>query len=294
VRGMASAVRISCSSDERYAPHCAAMLHSVLATTPPPVSIHYLHGRALSFRSRDRLARMVARGGGEIAFHEIPDSEVAELPTRRVADPSMWYRIFLPELLPEVDRVLHLDSDLIATDTLRPLWETDLAGSYLAAVTNVFERQHWEHPALLGMPQEAYFNSGVTLMNLELMRRDEITAALREYGLRHPESCLWFDQDALNVVLSRRRKALHPRWNVMNSFWLFPWATDVFGAEALAKAQREPAIRHFEGPGANKPWHLLCEHPHRHVYGPHRRRTPWPLYRPEGLTPRNLLRRLRP
>ncbi len=80
----------------------------------------------------------------------------------------------------------------------------------------------------------------------------------------------------------------------MNSFFLFPWAAEVLGAGALEEATRDPAIRHFEGPGANKPWHLLCEHPHRRLYGPHRRRTPWPLYRPDGLTARNLLRRLRP
>ncbi len=39
---------------------------------------------------------------------------------------SLWYRIFLGELMPEVDRVLYLDADTIAVDSLAPLWATEL------------------------------------------------------------------------------------------------------------------------------------------------------------------------
>jgi lipopolysaccharide biosynthesis glycosyltransferase len=288
-------VHIACAADDHYAPHAAAMLRSALTETDREVAVHFLHGQRLSAPARDRLARMVERAGGEISFLEVPASEVAGLPTRRLADPSTWYRILLPELLPELDRVLHLDSDVIVRESIGPLWETDLSGSYLAAVTNVFEPQHRGHPANLGLAAEAdYFNAGVSLMNLEQMRRDDVTPALREYAVANPEICFFFDQEPLNVVLGERRRVLHPRWNCMSSFFLFPWAGEVLGAAALEEATRDPAIRHFEGPGANKPWHLLCEHPHRRLYGPHRRRTPWPLYRPDGFTARNLLRRLRP
>ena len=63
----------------------------------------------------------------------------------------MWYRIFLPELLPDVDRVLYLDADTIAVDSLAPLWEIDLDDSYLGAVTNVFQANHVHRPAELGL-----------------------------------------------------------------------------------------------------------------------------------------------
>jgi hypothetical protein len=76
----------------------------------------------------------------------------------------------------------------------------------------------------------------------------------------------------------------------MNSIVSFPWSVDVFGRAAVAEARRDPAIRHFEGPGANKPWHYLCDAPMRGLYFEHRRETPWPDVELEGRTPASAAR----
>ncbi len=91
----------------------------------------------------------------------------------------MWHRLFLPELLPAVAACLYLDADTLACDSLEPLWLTDLSGYWLGAVTNVFQPNHRGRPKELGLPsRDVYFNSGVLLMHLEEMRRDDTTAAL--------------------------------------------------------------------------------------------------------------------
>jgi lipopolysaccharide biosynthesis glycosyltransferase len=287
-------LRIACAADAAYVPHTAAMMHSVLAQSPRDgVAFHYLHGPALRARTQRRLEAMVRRGGGEITFHLVPDERVAGLPVLDFITRAMWYRVFLPELVPGADRVLYLDADTIAVDDLTPLWETDLAGASLAAVTNVFEDRFLHRPAELGLAgPEVYFNSGVILLNLDDMRRTDATQELLAYAREHAPELLWPDQDALNVVLGARRVALHPRWNAMNSVLLFPWAADVFGAGAVAEARSRPAIRHFEGPWSNKPWHLLCDVEGREDYLRHRRRTPWPVVKRDGVTPRNVLRRV--
>ena len=79
----------------------------------------------------------------------------------------------------------------------------------------------------------------------------------------------------------------------MNAVMLFPYAKEVFGDAATEEARRDSAIRHFEGPGENKPWHYLYSGELRNLYFDHRRRTPWPRVHREGMTPRNVLRRLR-
>jgi lipopolysaccharide biosynthesis glycosyltransferase len=204
----------------------------------------------------------------------------------------MWYRILLPELLPGHDRVLYLDVDTIAVDNLEPLWETGLDGFYLAAVTNVFQHNHLHRPAELGLdgPGE-YFNSGVLLMNLASMRADHATEKLRDCAVQRGDQLEWPDQDALNLVLGKRRLALHPRWNCMNSVRTFPASIEVFGAAAVEEARANPGIRHFEGPLENKPWHYLCGHDLREAYFKHRRATPWPRVQVEGATPANTIRR---
>jgi lipopolysaccharide biosynthesis glycosyltransferase len=289
-----SALHLACAADERYVPHSAAMIHSVLAHGDgADVHVHYLRGPAFPAAVMDPLREMVEGAGAAISFPCIPDEDIAGMPTMDRIPSAMWYRIFLPELLPGVDRVLYLDADTIAVDSLRPLTEMDLSGCYVAAVTNVLERHYLHRPAALGLrgPQ-TYFNSGVILMNLELMRRDGCTEALRECAIGRRAELQWPDQDALNIVLGPRRRPLHPRWNCMNSVLAFPWAVEVFGADAVEEARRNPAIRHFEGPGFNKPWHYLADPATRETYMEHRRATPWPELDVEGRTPANAVRRV--
>ena len=78
----------------------------------------------------------------------------------------------------------------------------------------------------------------------------------------------------------------------MNSIMLFDASVEVFGSRAVAEARTNPAIRHFEGPGPNKPWHYMCDRPLRDAYLLHRRQTAWPRLRFEDATIANRARRL--
>ena len=268
-------VHVACAVEGAYDAHSAAMLHSVAEHAPADgLHVHYLHGPGFPRRSLERIERMLDRQGASLTAHEIAPERVAGLPVLPEFTPAMWFRILLPELLAGEDRVLYLDVDTLATDDLTPLWQTGLEGHHLAAVTNVLMPQHRGRPASLGLEPDTYFNSGVLLMNLELMREHGATEALRSYALENGDALEWPDQDTLNVVLGRQRVPLHPRWNAMNSL-RFPWAADVFGAEVVAEARRAPGIRHFEGPDDNKPWHRGSDRTDRALYRRHRRRTPW-------------------
>jgi lipopolysaccharide biosynthesis glycosyltransferase len=283
-------MHVACAAEgEAYAAHSAAMLHSVL-DHGTDVSVEYLHGPSFAPAWRDGIRGMVEAGGGRIRFWEIGDDEVEDLPVVWPFTVAMWYRIFLPRLVPDADRVLYLDVDTIALDALAPLWDLDLTGHWLGAVTNVLEPHFAHRPADLGLEASAYFNSGVLLLNLAEMRRDDRTAALRDYAVTHPDND-WPDQDALNVVLGERRLALPPRFNAMNSL-RFAQARDVFTPGELREARERPAIRHFEGPKENKPWHYLCRRDLRDAYLAHRAAGPWPEVDLIGFTRVNRVRRI--
>jgi lipopolysaccharide biosynthesis glycosyltransferase len=289
-------IDVACAAEgSRYIAHSAAMLHSVIAAHPDDdVQIHYLHGPEFPRVARDRIAAWVRGLGAAIGFNLVPDDRLAGVPTRGFTRKATWYRVFLPELLPGCDRVLYLDSDLIVLDDLAPLFDdVDMGGHQIGAVTNVFQHNDAGRPAELGLPSaDVYFNAGVLLMNLAAMREDRSSRALISYARENSELIAFRDQDALNVVLGERRRELHPRWNCMNSLFVFDHAADVFGREALEEARSNPAIRHFEGPSINKPWHYLCDREGRELYDRHRAQTPWPRVRREGVTPRNVARRL--
>jgi lipopolysaccharide biosynthesis glycosyltransferase len=279
-----SRLHVSCAAVGDYVQHSAVTLHSVLEQSGVlDVHVHYLHGPGFPAGAADLLTEMVERRGGAIAFHEVAEERVEGLPVVDRFTAAMWFRIFLPELLPDVGRVLYLDADTIAVDSLEPLWATDLDGQWLGAVTNVFQPNHVWRPAELGLAgPEVYFNSGVLLMNLEQMRADGRTEALVRCATERGEALEWPDQDALNLVLGQRRVGLHPRWNCMNSVLSFPGASKVFGRRRVWQARRRPGIRHFEGPSTNKPWNRACDPASRELYARHRGQTPWPDFELEG------------
>jgi lipopolysaccharide biosynthesis glycosyltransferase len=285
-------LQVACGVEgERHVHHCAVMLHSLFSSNPgESIRIHYLHGTDTSVRGRTRLNRMVDRLGGEVWFQEVPDNWVEGLPTTDFTRKATWYRILLDELLPDVDRVLWLDVDLIVMRPLRLLWERSLTEHVVGAVSNVPpgpDRSYTERPELGGDP---YFNAGVLLFDLDALRGAGLGSTLRSYARTHADRMRWRDQDVLNEVLHAMRFPLEPRWNCMNSILAFDYAAEYFDAADLAEARIAPAIRHFEGPGENKPWHLLADREGRRRYRLHRLRTPWPLHWPDGATPRNFAR----
>lgn len=274
---MSADLHVSCAAVGSYIAHSAATLQSVLTHAGAPVVVHYLHGPGFPPDAAGSLAEMVHRGGGNVEFHEIPEDRVRGLPVVAPFTVAMWYRIFLPELLAGVDRVLYLDADTIVVDSLQPLWSEDLEGRWLGAVTNVFQREHVWRPDELGLARrDSYFNSGVLLFNLAQMRADDRTTALVKCARDRGGEFEWPDQDALNLVLGDRRVRLHPRWNAMNALRMRLPAARAVGFRAAAQARRHPGIVHFEGPGPNKPWHEAADRRSRELYLRHRRRTPWP------------------
>ncbi len=254
-------LHVACAARGAYLAHGAVMVRSVVAHhRGGDLRVHVLHGGRLARRDRRRLERA---GEGAVELHAVDDGRVADLPVRDYFTPAMWYRLLLPELLGGIGRVLYLDVDTLALDDLSPLATFELRGAAVGAVTNVFQPDHLFHPADLGIPSGRYFNSGVLLLDLDVLRRDDAVATVREVARSRAGLRGWPDQDALNVVLGARREPLHPRFNAMNALFELPGAAAVFGEEAVAEARRAPAIRHFEGPAANKPWARGSRAPHR-------------------------------
>jgi lipopolysaccharide biosynthesis glycosyltransferase len=300
MRGRPETLHIACASGEKYLPHCATMLHSLIQHQHSPPHVHYLAPTDLPPVMEERLCRWVEGLGAGISVHRIDEERLTGLNPKFSI--NSWFRVLLPELLPGVDRVLYLDSDLIVTDSLDPLVQLDMSGNLVAAVTNLPLNMDWmtRRCAALGIRGvDDYFNSGVQVMNLDKLRRGDWMERILDYGrthadlhravevdedsprsvfiytVNHPERLLFPDQDAINAVLYEHRLKLHPRWNYQLIFDRFEARTDELTDEVLAEARENPAIRHFEGPGPSKPWHPDADPQNQALYWAHRSQTPW-------------------
>jgi len=264
------------------------MLASLLSANPPEtVHVHLLHDASLPDRDLNSLTDLVRERGGAIDTVDVSGRVEALAWTARFPL-SAWFRVLLPGLLPDLDRVLYIDADVLITARLEPLWNIDLYGNLIGAITN---------PLYPGMADQicadigwtdvtGYFNSGVLLIDLTGWRRHGITDEVFRFALSRPH-LNWPDQDSLNAVLSDRCRHLHPRWNAMPALWQLPRRLLPYSDREIEEAIADPAILHFIGP--HKPRHFRFRHPYRQTYLWYLSQTPWRDSDQEGRTPWNAL-----
>lgn len=289
-------MHIVCAADQNYIAHTATMLHS-LWTAHPGVSIHvhFMHAPELPMALRQRLDGMVRKLGMTLHWVVVEDQLMAGLSGQGYIPPVVWYRIFMPRLLPDLDRVIYLDSDVLVVDSLLPLWQLDLADNYFAAVTNAVPDYFAHRAEELGLPGPgSYFNAGVAVWNLAALRGTAFIDEVLDCWHQHRDELRWLEQDILNRLYHQRRLPLHPRWNCQNGIYYGSWGVQLFAPNEVSEALETPAIIHFEGGVWAKPWHLLSPHPLRGLYWKHRRQTPWPKCLPEGITAINLVKKVLP
>jgi len=124
---------------------------------------------------------------------------------------SVYARLYLDEILgKDIDTVLYLDCDLVVQADIAKIFELQLNGYCLAAVSDIgdsYTRNFKRHNALAG-----YFNAGVLLLNMKMMREDGVFKSARgEFA--HGNKYL--DQDMLNLAVGDRWLALDEIYNYM-------------------------------------------------------------------------------
>ncbi|MEJ7582543.1 MAG: glycosyltransferase family 8 protein [Acidimicrobiales bacterium] len=273
-------MHIAIVTDKSYLAWSATTIAScAVAWTRPGLCVHVLHSPDVGVVERRRLEAMVGDLGAATEFHPVDESMVSALPSKGqgLGGRMSWVRVLLPQLLPELDRVVYLDGDTLIVDAVEDLWALPLGDAPVAAVANVTDPPMYPHVESLGIEDpKSYFNAGVLVVNLRRWREEAATSSLIRFVTARTQPLPWFDQDALNAVFAGRWMPLHPRWNAMNSLWTWgPLAVGVFGDERVRSATTHPVILHFEGPTICKPWHYLCEHPWRGEYRTMLHRTPW-------------------
>lgn len=185
-----------------------------------------------------------------VKVRQLPSSELnAALPHSDRISVATYLRFFVPNLFPEYQRILYLDSDLfVRRGDFSRLLRSDLGGHAIAAARDLSQFRHpgrvHRDMKKLGLGYFPYVSAGVLLIDSARFCSERIAEQALSLAAEHPEELLAFDQTALNVVLHGRFAELPPGWN-----WLYGFRTLYF-TEVY-----DPPILHFAG--RRKPWNTL-------------------------------------
>jgi len=262
-------IRVAFGVDAAYVPHVGATIAS-LAAASPRAPLHFIIlCSGITADDRRRVGLCAPRAGFD--WIDIDDPALLSLKTVAHFSAAASYRLALPKVVPpEVRRLLYLDCDMVAVRDIAELWRTDLAGRAAAAVSDpgvdgADFAARWGLPA--GRP--AYFNSGVVLLDLAVIRAEGLFDRAQEFLVANQGDLKFPDQDALNYALWQRWLELDPIWNMQRTMAIVGMSTGPSGAGV----HRQPGIIHFTT--EHKPWLPGTYTPYAWLYWRSLMRTPF-------------------
>jgi lipopolysaccharide biosynthesis glycosyltransferase len=269
---------IACTIDDNYIMHCAIMLKSLHDANPQEdLNVYIVHGK-LNTSKRAALAAYLGRFLPSVSFIQVGSDLLHGLPVHgQHLSIAVYLRLVLPAVLPAgVNRVIFMDSDIIVADSLRGLWDLSLGESPIGAV---IDHSQEFNCGRLGLENGAhYFNAGLLLIDLKRWRSMDVMSNGLTFARENEDLVRLNDQDVLNHLFQFQWLHLHPRWNALPHLWGLTPAHEVAGTvltDLDREARDHPAVIHFAGAGASKPWNFFCTHPWKDRYLHLKSQTPW-------------------
>ena len=149
---------------------------------------------------------------------------------------TIFYRLLLQDILPNENKVLYLDCDTLVYKDLNEIYNYDITDKYY---TGMLEE---ENRNIKGYIIKYYINSGVLLINLDNLRKDNIYTKIIEYLTMNNNTLTFPDQDTINAVCNTKNGVFPTKYVIiayctMKSF-------DNNNIEII-KAYKDPYIIHY-------------------------------------------------
>jgi len=210
---------------DKYNRHAAVTLTSFLEHTKRPVTIHLLHddrnySKDISTGNENILKyKYIAdKYGAKVSYHSIylPDW-IYQLKEINTWSPGALLRIYIPEILKDLPKIIYLDCDIVVNTDIQPLWDVKLDEVFLAAVHDSGSKHCSLRRKLLysksGICRNTYFCSGILLMNPQKLYENKFTKKTLDYLKNYPNTP-YPDQDAINYVMKSAYIPLDEKYNI--------------------------------------------------------------------------------
>lgn len=221
----------------------------------------------MDIRWQRLIEREVIRSNNRIEFLPFDLSLLNGIEDTGKLGMSVYYRLFIPEILAGVDRVIHLDSDILVRKSIKTLINWDLQGKVLAATPNYEYPLQQEVTTKLQWPLDRpYFNAGIQVIDTKLWKECQVARNTLDFLKTQKHKLSYAEQCALNFVIDGNFAQLPPDWNLSRTWWEPKEGHRVLHItfDDLLKAREDPSLVHFIGP--SKPWHFSNQNPWKRDY----------------------------
>ncbi|MBO4921186.1 MAG: 1-acyl-sn-glycerol-3-phosphate acyltransferase [Lachnospiraceae bacterium] len=252
------------SFDDNFTKYVTVSLYSLIenASKNYDYHIHLLH-QGLTDKSKE-LITSLGKPGFSFYFEDVTDylsTLSRELPLRDYYSKTTYYRLFIADMHPELNKSLYIDSDTVIQGDISDVYNTDISDYYLAAcheqaMLNVDEFGNYVEQCV-GVSRYNFFNCGVLLINTKEWRSHKVLNRFMSL-LNQYDFLVTQDEDYLNLICKDHVLFLDQKWNYETMF-------------ELPCPENEVGVFHYIM--FEKPWHYSnC--PYADVYYSYAKKSP--------------------
>ncbi len=232
--------------DDKYIPFLAVSLGSLIANTTE--SNNYVIKVLTTGISNENIEKIKKYEKENVTIEFVNLSKQLEeikdkLYTRNYFSNTTYFRLFIPEIYPEYNKAIYIDSDTVVLEDIAKLYSDDMGDNLISAVSDgavqsidIFK--DYVEKVVGVSDYNYYFNAGMIVMNLKELREYKFQEKFL-YLLEKIRFEVAQDQDYLNRLCKGRVKLIDSSWNTM----------PIMGIQ-----DKQPKIIHYNL-GA-KPWYF--------------------------------------
>ena len=229
-----SCVAIFLVASEFYAPYCAVTLQAIVDHS----SLNFNYDIVISFRNtqnaeylKNKLLRCVTSHKNiSLRFVDVPkmlhDNGIVfpkDFSSLSHVSEETFYRLFIPSIFSNYDKILYLDIDLVPLEDVANLYNIDLGDAWIAGcqdfgvmmcyVTSKTHKNYFDEKLKIN-PFKEYINSGVALYNIKQMNKNGVVNKFVQEATKN--KFLFCDQDIINYICKNHIKQIDSTWNETN------------------------------------------------------------------------------
>ena len=251
--------------DKRIVLGAAVTVKSLIDTAKPETAYDiYVYHPDIDNKTAKEFEKMLEGTNHSIHFEYISKDRFKNAPINKGGSWTeiVYYRLLIPELLPQYDKVIYADTDVLFKDDLTEAYNIDLTDYECAAVAMEPNNENMIcHKYFPENKNELTYISSFIIFNCKKLREEKFVDKVFDVIKTFNTRLKFFDLDTLNIACDKIYN-LPYRYGVFQSlYYSDDWSTSaeyefikhVYSDEELKKEVKNVVMLHYAGkPG--KPW----------------------------------------
>ena len=123
---------------------------------------------------------------------------------------ASFYRIISGNLIKNVKKIIYLDGDTLTYNDLNEMYNLNITNIYFKGIREIVD-DNYE----IGINKTKYICAGVMLMNLELIRAENVFSKFRDYYYKYYKKGIFYgDQHIINYLFKDKIGFLPPKFGM--------------------------------------------------------------------------------